>query len=45
MAALDQLDKFRLDLARNELANAPMLLDIGPFTDKVEMVRVGGIAT
>jgi integrase len=26
MAALDQLDKFRLYLARNELANAPVLL-------------------
>ena len=45
MIALDQLDKFRLDLARHELANAPVLIDIGPFADQIEIVQAGSLAT
>src|SRR5262249_22471483 len=45
MAALDQVYKFRLDLARNHFADAPVLLDIGPLTDQIEMVGIRGIAT
>jgi hypothetical protein len=43
MAALDQLHKLRLDLARDELADPAMLVDISPLPDQVEMVGVGGI--
>src|SRR4051794_18171408 len=44
MAAFDQLHEFRLDLARDQVADAAVLADIGPFADQVEMVRVLGIA-
>jgi hypothetical protein len=45
MAALDQPYKFRLDFAHHELANAAVLLDIGPFADQIEMVEIGRVAT
>ena len=45
MTTLDQLHEFWLDFARNELANASVLLDIGPFADQIEMVGIGGVAT
>src|SRR6266550_4414212 len=44
MATLDQLHKFRPDLARDKLADAAVLLDVAPFTDQVEMVGVFGVA-
>src|SRR6202030_1611703 len=44
MAALDQLNEFRPDLARDRLADAAMLVDVAPFADQIEMVGVGGVA-
>jgi hypothetical protein len=43
--ALDQLHEARLDLARNQFANASVLLDIGPLADQIEMVRISGVAS
>jgi hypothetical protein len=34
MSVLDQLHEFRLDLARDEFADASVLVDVGPFSDK-----------
>src|SRR6202035_33970 len=45
MATLNQLHEFRLDLARHQLANAAVLLDVGPFADQIEMIRIGSVAT
>ena len=44
MAALDQLHKFRLDLAGHQFADASVLLDIGPFANQIEMVGIGGVS-
>ena len=44
MPALAQPDELRPDLARHSLANAPVLLDIGPFPDQIEMIRITGVA-
>src|SRR5207247_9649297 len=41
---LDQLDKLRPDLTGYPLADAPMLLDIRPFPDQIEMIGVPGVA-
>ena len=45
MTALDKLCKFRLDLARPELTDTPVLFNIGPFADQVEMVGIGVVTT
>src|SRR5262249_29964909 len=44
VAALDQLYEFGPELARDEFPDAPVLVDVGPFADQVEMVGVGGVA-
>ena len=44
MAALDQADELRPDFACHSLADAPVLLDIPPFADQIEMVGVTGVA-
>src|SRR5262249_48155197 len=41
---LDQLDKLRPDLTGYLLPDAPMLLDIRPFPDQIEMIGVPGVA-
>src|SRR5262245_59108624 len=43
-AALDVFDEFRLDLVRQNLADAGMLLDIGPLRNQKEPLRVLGVA-
>ena len=42
--AFDQADKLGPDLARYLFADAPVLLDIPPFADQIEMVGVAGVA-
>src|SRR5437764_5272361 len=44
MPALDQLHEFRPDLARDQFADAAVLVDVAPFADQVEMVGVGAVA-
>src|SRR5258706_9935772 len=44
MAALDQLDEFRPDLARHLFADAAMLVDVAPLADQVEMVGIRAVA-
>src|SRR4051794_1995319 len=44
MSVFDQLHEFGLDLARDEFANAAVLVDVTPFADQVEMVRVLAVA-
>src|SRR5439155_6875968 len=42
---LDQVDKLRPDLAGYPLADATVLLDIGPFPDQIEMIGIPSVAT
>src|SRR5271169_7227538 len=44
MAALDQADELRPDFARHSLTDLPVLLDIPPFADQVEVVGVASVA-
>src|SRR5207253_90361 len=45
LPAFDIFDEFRLDLVRKDLANACMLVDVGPLRDQEEALRILGIAT
>src|SRR5262245_16568007 len=45
LAALDKLDEFRLELVGENLSDARMLLDVRPFGDQEETLRVLGVAT
>jgi hypothetical protein len=44
VTTLDQLYKFQLDLTRDELANAPVLLDISPMSENPAPTRRVGSA-
>src|SRR5882672_531285 len=44
LPALDIFDEFRLDLVGEDLADARVLLDVRPFGDQEEALRVIGVA-